>query len=281
MLKARLGEDGLPTALLARVAGGPGFSTNGMHDTAVMQVVPNVEVESHTIREFHIQTGPYRGPGFNSNTFFVESFIDECATAAKADPLDYRIAIYSKFPDQGWAKCLREIKDKSDWGKPLPTGQGRGVAIGNWGMAGKPNAGTTCAAVVHAEVSDRGELKIHRIDVAFDCGRILNRDAVIVELQGGAIFGLNMALNEEINIRNGRVVEGNYDEYPVVRIGDVPEIHVHFGGLSDHERYFEIGEPPVGPVGPALANAIYQATGKRLRTQPLRKHDLRRTNGTA
>ncbi len=280
-MKARLGEDGLPTAILARISGGPGYFTSGMHDTALMQVVPNVQVDSVTIRDFHIATGPYRGPGYNSNAFFVESFLDECAVAAKADPLDYRIAIYSKWADQGWAKCLTELKEKSGWGQPLPARQGRGVAIGNWGMAGKPDHGTTAAAVVHVEVPEDGSIKIHRIDVAFDTGRVLNRDAVIAELEGGTIFGLNMALNEELNIRDGRIVEGNYDEYPMIRIGDVPEIHVHFGGLSDNDRYNEIGEPPVGPVGPALANAIFQVTGKRLRTQPLRKHNLRADSGAS
>lgn len=281
-MKARLGDDGLPTAILVRVAGGPGFSTTGMVDGALLQVVPNVEVEGHTLRDFHIKSGPYRGPGFNSNVFFVESFIDECAVAAKADPMDYRIALYDKYNDAGWAKCLRELKAKSDWGAPLPAGQGRGVAVGCWGSRrGQAPMGTTCAAVVHLEVSAAGALKIHRIDVAFDSGRIVNRDAVLAELEGGTIFGLNMAMNEALNIRGGRIVEGNYDEYPMLRIADIPEIRVHFGGLTDADRYGEIGEPPVGPIGAAVANAIFQATGKRLRAQPFRKHDLRANTRTA
>lgn len=280
-MKARLGDDGLPTALVARISGPPGYFTMGISDTAMAQVVPNVDVESQVVRDFHIKTGPYRGPGFNSNIFFVESFLDECAVAAKMDPMDYRIALYGKWPDRGWEKCLRELKDKSGWSKPLPAGHGRGVAIGNWAMAGKPDAGTTCAAVVHLEVKAGGEIKIHRVDVAFDTGRVMNRDAVLVEVEGGTIFGLNMSMNEEINVRDGRVVEGNYDQYPMLRIGDIPEIHVHFGGLSDHDRYAEIGEPPVGPIGPAVANAIFAATGKRVRTQPLRKHDLRQGARTA
>lgn len=272
--KARLGDDGLPTSLLARASGGPGMYVRGLSDTALPLLLPNVQIESQVIRDFHIRTGAYRGPGFNSNIFFVESFIDEMAHAAGRDPLDYRIDIYSKWEDKGWEKILHVLKEKSGWGTPLPAGQARGVAIGNWGMGGKPFLGTTCGSVVHAEISNSGILKIHRIDIAFDSGRVMNKDAVQVELEGGAIFGLNMALNEELNIRNGRIVEGNYDEYPVVRMADMPEFHVHFDALTDHERYDEIGEPPIGPVGPALANAIFQITGKRLRTQPLRKHDL-------
>jgi len=273
-MKARLGDDGLPTALLARAAGGPGVYVRGLPDTALTLLIPNAQVESNVIRDFHIKTGPYRGPGFNSNIFFTESFLDEMANAASQDPLDYRIKIYSKWEDEGWVKILNVLKEKSGWGTPLPTGQARGVAIGNWGMGGEPHKGTTCGSVVHAEVSNSGILKVHRIDIAFDCGRVMNKDAVQVELEGGAIFGLNMSLNEELNIKNGRIVEGNYDEYPLVRMGDMPEIHVHFEGLTDHERYDEIGEPPIGPVGPALANAIFKITGKRLRTQPLRKHDM-------
>ncbi|MBS3647223.1 xanthine dehydrogenase family protein molybdopterin-binding subunit [Pseudaminobacter sp. 19-2017] len=273
-LKARLGEDGLPSALLARVAGGPGFFTRGLADTALPLVLPNVQIESSVVRDFHIKTGPLRGPGFNSNCFFLESFLDDMARAAGEDPLDYRIRIYEKWEDEGWVKILKVLKEKSGWGSPLPKGQARGVAIGNWGMGGKPHHGTTLGSVVHAEVSNSGKLKVHRIDVAFDTGRVMNKDAVQVQLEGGAIFGLNLALNEKLNVEHGRIVEGNYDEYPVIRMGDTPEIHVHFEALTDHERYDEIGEPPVGPVGPALANAIFEITGKRLRTQPFREHDL-------
>ena len=272
-MKARLGEDGLPEAFLARMAGGPGMFVVGMADSAMALVIPNVQVESDRL-PIHIQTGPYRGPGYNSNAFFVESFIDEMAEAAGIDPLEYRIRLYSKFPDPGWVKCLEEVRDKSGWGGELPKGQGRGVAIANWGMGGKPEMGTTVATVVHVEVSPEGQLKIHQIDVAFDTGRVFNKDAVRVELEGGTIFGLNMSLNEELNLLNGEVVEGNFDVYPMLRMADIPPINIHFGGLTDHDRYFEVGEPPVGPVGPALAAAIYQATGKRLRTQPFRKHDI-------
>jgi isoquinoline 1-oxidoreductase beta subunit len=110
--------------------------------------------------------------------------------------------------------------------------------------------------------------------VAFDCGGVVNRDAVLAQLEGGTIFGLNMSLNEGLTVENGRIVEGNYHEYPMVRIADVPNIRVHFGALSNGERMSELGEPPVGPVGPAVANAIHAATGKRIRQTPFRKQDL-------
>src|SRR6185295_17385337 len=170
---------------------------------------------------------------------------------------------------------LTELRDKSGWGKTLPKGMGQGVAIANWGMVnGAPKTGTTAGVVATVEVTKGGLLKVHQLDVAFDTGKVINKDAVLNEVQGGTIFGLNMALNEEMNVRDGRMVEGNYDQYPMLRMGDVPKIVVHWGGLSGNDRFAEIGEPPVGPVGPAVGNAIFKATGKRIRATPFRKQDL-------
>lgn len=274
-LKAVLGDDGMPTALLGRMSGGPGFFALGMPDTAIAQIVPNVQIESQTV-PFHILTGPYRGPGYNSNAFFVETFVDELAHEAGMDPMDYRIKLYGKWSDTGWVKCLEEVKAKSGWGTDtLPKGQGRGVAIANWGMGGKAEAGTTVATVAKVEVSPEGVLKVLQLDVAFDTGRVVNEDAVRTELEGGTMFGYNMSMNEGLNIKDGAIVEGNFDEYPMIRMADVPpQINVHFGGLTGHDRYNEIGEPPVGTVGPAIGNAIFAATGKRLRSTPFRLHDL-------
>ncbi len=273
-VKAQLGDNGLPSALRVRVAGGPGFYTMGIANSTLPLIVPNAQIESAVVRDLHIKVGPLRGPGYNSTVFFYESLVDEMARAVKEDPLDYRIRLYDQWEDKGWVGILRVLKEKSGWGSPLPAGQARGVSIGNWGMGGRPHHGTTLGAVVHAEVSPAGEVKVHRIDVAFDTGRVMNRDAVRVQLEGGTIFGLNLAMNEKLNIANGRIVEGNYDEYPVMRMGDTPEIHIHFEALTDHDRYDEVGEPPVGPVGPALANAVFNITGKQMRQQPFREHDL-------
>jgi isoquinoline 1-oxidoreductase subunit beta len=274
-LKAVLGDDGMPTALLGRMSGGPGFFALGMPDTAIAQIVPNVQIESQTV-PFHILTGPYRGPGYNSNAFFVETFVDECAVAAGMDPMDYRIKLYGKWADSGWVKCLEEVKAKSGWGTDtLPKGQGRGVAIANWGMGGKAEEGTTVATAAKVEISPEGVLKVLQLDVAFDTGQVVNEDAVRTELEGGTMFGYNMSMNEGLNIKDGAIVEGNFDEYPMIRMADVPpQINVHFGGLTGHNRFTEIGEPPVGTVGPAIGNAIYAAIGKRLRSTPFRLHDL-------
>lgn len=279
--KASLGANGLPEALLVRVCR-PGFELRGIADCAYTNLgtIPNVHIESHPF-PLHILTGAYRAPTYNSHVFFMESFIDECATAAGIDPLDYRLRLLANWPDTGWKKCLQEVAAKSGWGKALPKGHGQGIAISNWDMGGKPQAGTTVAVVATVEVSPAGELKIPRLDLSFDCGQVLNRDAVLAQLQGGMIFGLNMSLNEELTVQDGRIVEGNFDQYRMLRMSDTPgNLHVHFGALSGHERITEIGEPPVGPIGPAVANAIFRATGKRIRTTPLRKHDLRWNDGT-
>jgi isoquinoline 1-oxidoreductase beta subunit len=271
-LKAGLDKSGLPTVFIANQASKGHFPR--MADSPyALGCIPNVLVDARNL-PFHVVTGAYRGPGYNSYAFMVESFIDECAHAAGIDPLEYRLRLLAKWPDDGWTKCLKEVADKSGWGKTLPKGWGQGVAIANWGMNGKPEAGTTVAVVATVEVTNAGKLTVHQLDAAFDCGRIVNRDAVENLAQGGLIFGLNMALNEEVNVKDGRMVEGNFDQYPILRTGDTPQVNVHFGGLSGHDRFSELGEPPAGPVGPAVANAIFRATGKRIRSTPLRKHDL-------
>ncbi len=222
----------------------------------------------------HVLTGAYRGPCYNSHAFIVETFIDECAAAAKIDPLEYRLRLLATW-DPAWSQCLKITAEKAGWGEKLPMGQGLGIAIANWPMAGLHNAAATVCTVARVSVSRKGELKVEQVDVAFDCGRVVNRDAVTAQIEGAVIFGLNMTLNEEVTIRDGAVVEGNFDEYPMMRIGDVPpRINVHFDALSGHDRFAMIGEAPVGPIGPAVGNAIFQATGKRLRTTPFRKHDL-------
>jgi isoquinoline 1-oxidoreductase beta subunit len=271
-LKAGLDKTGLPAVFIANQAS-KGHFPRLADSPYALGCIPNVLVDVRNL-PFHVVTGAYRGPGYNSYAFMVESFIDECAHAAGIDPVDYRLRLLSKWPDEGWAKVLKEVADKSGWGKTLPKGWAQGVAISNWGMNGKPQAGTTVAVVATVEVTNAGKLTVHQLDAAFDTGRIVNRDAVLNLAQGGLIFGLNMALNEEVSVKDGRMVEGNFDQYPILRTGDMPQINVHFGGLSGHDRFSEMGEPPVGPVGPAIANAIFRATGKRIRSTPLRKHDL-------
>ncbi|MFC3712545.1 molybdopterin cofactor-binding domain-containing protein [Sphingoaurantiacus capsulatus] len=272
-LTAALDEKtGLPTSFVARQASRghyPRFA-----DTAYfMGPIPNVRIDAREL-PFHVEPGPYRGPGYNSYAFMQETFIDECAHAAGIDPLEYRLQLFRDFPNPGWVKCLEEVAKQAKWGKKLPKGRAQGLAISAWGLNGQKMLGTTIAVISEVSVTKSGELTVHNVDAAFDTGRVMNRNEVANLIEGGLIFGLNMALHEEMTVEGGRMVEGNFDTYPMMRIGDSPRIGVHFGGLSGLDRYSEIGEPPVGTVGPAVGNAIFRATGKRLRRQPFLKQDL-------
>jgi isoquinoline 1-oxidoreductase subunit beta len=277
--RAALDENGMPKALHTHISR-PGYGLGGLDNAPYFNggTISNTRIETSDV-PLHIHWAAFRAPSYNSYIFFVESFIDECAAAAGIDPVEYRLRLLAKWPDAGWKKCLQEVATRSGWGKKLPRGQAQGVAISNWGSwaaKDKLHAGTTVATVAHVDVTREGALKVLQLDLAFDCGRMLNPDAVIAQMEGGTVFGLNLSLNEELNIQNGRIVEGNFDQYPMLHMADVPRvINVHFGGLSGHDRFSEVGEPPVGPVSAAIANAIYRATGKRVRSMPFRKHDLR------
>jgi isoquinoline 1-oxidoreductase beta subunit len=235
-------------------------------------IIPHVKLTSAKL-PVHILNGAWRGPCYNSHAFFVETFIDECALAARIDPLDYRLKLLAKW-DKYFSDCLRVVGEKAGWGKPLPKGEGRGIAISCWPVANNHNFGTVIATVARVAVSKAGELTVRQIDVAFDCGSVANPDAVRAQIEGGTLFGLNAAMNEELTVKDGAIVEGNFDAYPMNKMADVPTVHVHFGALSGHERMQIIGEAPTGPIQPALGNAIFAATGKRLRQTPFRKADL-------
>lgn len=276
---AALGDDGYPLTVTSRASF---VGTRALFQLPLgyddipyftSGIIPNVHFSTNNF-PLHVLNGAYRGPCFNSHAFFVETFIDECAAAAGIDPLEYRIKLVSRW-DKPWADCLRVAAGKAGWGQPLPKGEGRGIAITSWPAASRHDAGTIICAAAHVKVSPNGQLTVKQIDISFDCGRVANPDAVRAQLEGGTIFGMNMTLNEQITIKDGAIVEGNFDQYPMLRLGDsLPRINIHFDALSGHERFDIIGEAPVAPVGPAIGNAIFQATGKRLRTTPFRAHDL-------
>jgi isoquinoline 1-oxidoreductase beta subunit len=272
-LKAGLDASGLPVAFVGHIAG-KGPLNNTFHDNVYTNgCIPHIYIEQQDSPE-HLLCGAFRGPGYNSYAFIMETFIDECAYAAGIDPMDYRLKLVAKWSDPGWTKCLKEVAAKSGWGRKLPKGQGQGVAICNWMMQGKPENGTTVACVATVEVTPAGVLVVKELDFAFDCGSMINEDAVVSQMQCGSLFALNVALNEELTVKDGRVVEGNFDDYPMLRTKDAPKVNIHFGGLTGHKRFGESGEPPNGPIGPAVGNAIYSAIGKRIRSTPFRKHDL-------
>jgi isoquinoline 1-oxidoreductase beta subunit len=232
-------------------------------------IIPNVMLTGGNL-PVALLNGAWRGPCYNSHVFNVETFIDECAIAASIDPLAYRLKLLANW-DASWSDCLRVAAEKAGWGKPLPKGEGLGIAISCWPVASARRNGSVVATVARVAVSPEGEVKVRQIDVAFDCGSVANPDAVRAQVEGGTLFGLNAVLNEQLTVKDGAIVEGNFDEYPMIRMADVPVVNVHFDALSGHERMAIIGEAPTGPIQPAVGNAIFAATGKRVRQTPVRK----------
>ncbi len=228
--------------------------------------LPNFLVEWHAVQT-HVPTGAWRGPGVCQNAFMYESFIDEMALAAGKDPVAMRRNLLRNAKDAGWLKVLNEIADKGKWGKPLPKGTAQGIAM-------TLDHGTICGAVAEVSVSQGGEVKVHSVDMGFDIGHAFYKDAILAQLEGGAAMGLSSVLYEEITLRNGRVVEGNFDDYRIVRIDEMPQVNVHFGGLTGGDKVTGVGEPSTVIVPAAVANAIFRATGKRVRSMPLKNLDL-------
>jgi isoquinoline 1-oxidoreductase subunit beta len=277
--RADLGHDGYPLAVTGRasfVGTRPTFRLNqGSEDMPYFTsgIIPHVHFTAVNL-PMNILNGAYRGPCFNSHAFFVETFIDECAVSAGIDPLAYRLKLVSLW-DKPWTDCLRIAAQRAGWDRPLPRGEGRGIAITSWPAAAKHDFGTIMCTAARVKVSQKGELTVKQVDVAFDCGRVANRGAVRTQIEGGTLFGMNMTLNERLSVKDGAVVERNFNAYRMLRMDDeLPVINVHFDALSNHDRFDIVGEAPVAPIGPAIGNAIYQATGRRLRSTPFRDHDL-------
>ena len=242
----------------------PGFkdgldpdSTEGAID--LVYDMPNFHVEYTRVEPPGIPTGFWRSVGPSHNVFVVESFVDELAAAAKQDPVAYRRAMLGKNPR---AKVVLDlVAEKSGWGNPLPKGRGRGVslqfAFGSWQ-----------AQVAEVEVSPKdGTVRVHRVTCAMDCGTVVNPNTVQAQLQSGIMFGTTAALYGEITLKGGRVEQTNFDTYQILRINEAPTVDVHL--VANTEPPGGMGETGTSAVVPAIANAIFAATGKRLRKMPV------------
>jgi isoquinoline 1-oxidoreductase subunit beta len=228
--------------------------------------IPAIQVEYVRHEEPVVNTGFWRGVGVTHNTFVIESFIDELAVAAKADPFEYRHALLAKAPR---ARAVLELAAKqAGWGATLPAGCGRGIALmygGAWD--------TYLAQVAEVAVSPSGEVRVHRVVCAVDCGTVVNPDTVKAQIEGGVIFGIAGALWGEVTLKNGRVEQSNFHDVRVLRINETPAIEVHL--VRNGEPPGGIGEPGTAVTAPALANAVFAATGKRIRRLPLKPDQLR------
>jgi isoquinoline 1-oxidoreductase beta subunit len=201
--------------------------------------------------------------------FASESFIDELALAAGKDPLQYRLHLLADdkeitYFDTKWNTArlrgvLQLVGEKSDWAQPLPAGRYRGIAA--FGCFG-----TYASEVVEITLRD-GDPHVERVVVAVDCGQVINPNILDQQLHSAVIFGLSAALRGQITVENGQVQQANFDTYPILRNNEMPVIETHF--VASHEPPTGIGEPPVPPLAPALCNAIYAATKKRIRKLPI------------
>lgn len=213
--------------------------------------------------EFGVPIGSLRSVGALHNCFYVESAIDEAAHLAGADPFEYRRELLVEHPRH--QKVLERVAKASNWGTALPEGHGRGIAIVEC-------FDSVVAQVAEVSITGRGRLKIHRVDCVVDCGRVVNPDIVKSQMQGGIVFGLSIAMREEITIENGRVVQSNFDDYRIMKLKDSPVVNVHV--IQSDRESGGAGEPGVPSAAPALTNAIFAATGKRIRRLPIGKQQL-------
>jgi len=219
---------------------------------------PNLLLE-YAMRNTHVPVGPWRGVNTNQNAFYMESFIDEAAHAAGKDPVEFRRAVMTKYPKH--LAVLDAAVAKADWGKPLPPGVGRGVAQ-------FMGYGSYSAAVAEASVDKDGKVNVHRLVLALNCGHAVNPDQIAAQVEGSVAYGLSAAMYGEITVDKGRIVETNFDTYPVLRLAEMPKVETVL--VPSFDFWGGVGEPTICVVSPAVLNAIFAATGKRVRELPLR-----------
>jgi isoquinoline 1-oxidoreductase subunit beta len=220
--------------------------------------MPNRHVE-HVLTDEPVPVGFWRSVGHSYNAFFVESFLDECAHAAGQDPFEYRLALLAARPRH--RKVLETVAKKAGWDTPLPPGVGRGIALAE-------SFHSIVAQVAEVEVVDKVP-RVRRVVCALDCGFAVNPSTVVAQMESGIAFGLTAALCGDITVAKGRVAQGNFHDYPLLRIADMPQIEVHIVD-SGVEHLGGVGEPGTPPVAPAVCNAIFAATGQRIRELPIR-----------
>jgi isoquinoline 1-oxidoreductase beta subunit len=268
---AGLDDKGLPIAWRHRFAGSsilarwlpPAFNKGIDPETIdgavhLVYALPNFHVEFIRKEPPAVPTAFWRSVGPSHSVFVVESFMDELATAAKRDPVAYRRMLLDNAPR---ARAVLELAaEKAGWGKPLPNGAGRGVSL-------QFVFGTYMAQVAEVEVAKDGNVRVKRVVCAVDCGSVVNPDTIEAQVQGAVIFGISAALYGEITLKNGRVEQSNFYDYQVVRINEAPAIEVHI--IRNNETPGGMGEPGTSAIMPAIANAIFAATGKRLRKLPV------------
>jgi isoquinoline 1-oxidoreductase beta subunit len=277
-LVAGLDADGMPIAWKIRLAGPsfvaslvPDFGTSftdrsflsGLTDE-MPYAVPNYLVD-YVVRQSPVPVGVWRAINYTQNAYYKECFVDEMAHAAGSDPYLYRRRLLRNSPKN--LAVLDAAAKRANWGAPLPAGVFRGIAVNE-------ACGSYCAQVVEVSIED-GSVRVHRVVAAIDSGHVVNPLSVEMQTQGAVVYALTAALYGEITIKDGAAEQSNFDEYEMLRIGDAPLVETVMVPSGDF--WGGVGEPPVPPLAPALCNAVFAATGKRIRSLPLKNHDLKAT----
>ena len=272
---AALDATGMPLAWTHRIVGPSIFArvraalvSNGLDRLSVSGAadlpysIPNLHVD-YVMHNPGIPVGFWRSVGNSVNGFVTECFLDEVAAAGGKDPYEFRRQLLNKAPRH--KGVLELAATKAGWGKPLPDGRFRGISV-------HFSYGSYVAQVAEVSVSKDGNVRVHRVVCAVDCGSVVNSDTVNAQMEGGIVYGLTAALKGEITIQNGRVEQSNFDTYQMLRMDEMPEIEVYI--VPSTEAPGGCGEPSTPPIASAVANAIFAATGKRIRRLPIRAEDL-------
>lgn len=266
---ASLGPDGKPTGLTARVvcpsimASAFGAPKTSFDDSAVEAIsnlpyrIPNMLVDC-VQPDWPVPLGFWRSVGSSQNGFLAESFIDELAVAAGQDPLEYRRALLVDKPRH--LAVLELAARQAGWGTPLPEGRARGIAV-------VESFSSYVAEVAEVSLNADRTVRVHRVVAAVDCGTVVNPDIVTAQVESAIVYGLTAALHGQITIANGRVVQSNFHDYPLLRMREMPVVEVHL--VPSTEKPTGIGEPGTPPIAPAVGNAVYALTGQRVRRLPI------------
>jgi isoquinoline 1-oxidoreductase beta subunit len=269
-LRGGIDADGMPTAwyhhivghsILSRVA--PGAVAGGSDRTSVEgaanlpYAIANVQV-AYTLDNTHVPVGFWRAVGSSQNAWITECFLDELAAAGGQEPLALRRRLLAKQPRH--LAVLNLAADKAGWDAPLPSGRYRGIAVAE-------SFGSYVAQVAEVSIDD-AKVRVHRVVCAVDCGHVINPDTVVAQMESGIVYGLTATLKSAISIENGRVQQGNFDDFPLLRMSEMPAIEVHI--VASEEPPGGVGEPGLPPIAPAVCNAVFAATGRPQRTLPIR-----------
>jgi isoquinoline 1-oxidoreductase beta subunit len=269
-LRAGLDANGHPVAWLHHIVGhsimsrvAPGSVADGTDQTSVEgaanlpYAIPNILVE-YRLENSHVPVGFWRAVGSSQNAWITECFLDELASAGGQDPLALRRSLLTEHPRH--LGVLNLAADKAGWDRPAKNGRYRGIAVAE-------SFGSYVAQVAEISIDD-SQVRVHRVVCAVDCGQVINPDTVVAQMESGIIFGLTATLKGAITIADGRVEQGNFDDFPLLRLSETPVIDVHI--MPSNESPGGVGEPGLPPIAPAVCNAVLAATGKPVRTLPIR-----------